>query len=178
VTSPFDLAFNFIFAHALEVVPNMINRLFLDDVDMVDQIWRLQHMAYRLEAERIGFRDIPPLMDTHETIRKCKEDFYGCLNEDGELIGAVATEQEAPDTITISRMMVHPDHFRKGIAGSLIQHVLDLHPDVPLFIVSTGTKNTPAVALYTKYGFIPFDRYEVAPGVELTTFHRASDSSQ
>lgn len=150
----------------------MINKLSLEDDDMVDQIWRLQHAAYRLEAEIIGFHDIPPLLDTHETIQQCEETFYGYLNEDGELMGAVATEIKAPGSITVSRMMVHPSHFRQGIAGSLIRYVLNQHAEIPLFIVSTGTKNVPAVALYEKYGFVPFDKFEVAPDVELTTFHR------
>ncbi|BFH65260.1 GNAT family N-acetyltransferase [Paenibacillus azoreducens] len=150
----------------------MIIKLSLQDDDMVDQIWRLQHIAYRIEAEKIGFYDIPPLLDTHETLQNCGETFYGCLSEDGELIGAVATAHESPGSLTLMRMMVHPDHFRKGIAGRLIRHVLDEHLNIPLFIVSTGAKNEPAVALYLKFGFVPFDTFEVAPGVELTTFHR------
>ncbi|MEC0370824.1 GNAT family N-acetyltransferase [Paenibacillus chibensis] len=152
----------------------MITKLSLQDDDMLDQIWRLQHIAYRLEAEIIGFYDIPPLLDTHETLKNCGEDFYGCLDDEGELLGAVATKSEAPGSLTLMRMMVHPDHFRQGIAGKLIQHVLDDHPELPLFIVSTGVKNEPAVALYHKYGFVPFDTFEVAPGVELATFHRRS----
>ncbi|MWV47296.1 GNAT family N-acetyltransferase [Paenibacillus sp. HJL G12] len=155
----------------------MITKLSLQDEDMIDQIWRLQHIAYRLEAEKIGFYDIPPLLDTHETLKNCGEIFYGCLNEEGDLIGAVATKEEAKGSLTLMRMMVHPDHFRKGIAGSLIRHVLEDHPDTSLFIVSTGAKNEPAVALYLKFGFVPFDTFEVAPGVELTTFHRRADPS-
>lgn len=150
----------------------MITKLSLQDDDMVDQIWRLQHIAYRLEAEKIGFYDIPPLLDTHETLKNCGEVFYGCLGDDGELLGAVATKAEAPGSLTLMRMMVHPDHFRKGIAGNLIRYVLDAHAGTPLFIVSTGAKNEPAVALYRKFGFEPFDTFEVAPGVELTIFHR------
>ncbi|MCJ8014478.1 GNAT family N-acetyltransferase [Paenibacillus sp. KQZ6P-2] len=155
----------------------MITKLSLKDDDMIDQIWWLQHIAYRLEAEKIGFYDIPPLLDTHETLKNCDEIFYGYLNENGELIGAVATQSETPGSLTLMRMMVHPDHFRKGIAGSLIRHVLEDHPDIPLFIVSTGAKNEPAVNLYLKYGFVPFDTFEVAPGVELTTFHRRAEKS-
>ncbi|GIO34192.1 hypothetical protein J2TS6_53330 [Paenibacillus albilobatus] len=153
----------------------MITKLSLQDGDMVDQIWRLQHIAYRLEAEKLGFYDIPPLLDTHETLRNCGETFYGCLDEEGELLGAVATKQETPGSLTLMRMMVHPGHFRKGIAGSLIRHVFESHPNVPLFIVSTGAKNEPAVALYLKYGFVPYETFEVAPGVELTTFHKRAD---
>ncbi|KZE67450.1 histone acetyltransferase [Paenibacillus jamilae] len=148
----------------------MVTLCSLEDDDIVGQIWRLQHVAYRLEAELIGFNEIPPLMDTLETLRSCGESFYGWL-EDGELLGALAVQSESSGSLTLTRMMVHPDHFRQGIADSLMKHVLNKYQSVPLFIVTTGTLNTPAVALYRKHGFRPVSAAEVAPGVELTTYH-------
>ncbi|WIV18674.1 GNAT family N-acetyltransferase [Paenibacillus polygoni] len=151
----------------------------LQDTDLVLEIWRLQHLAYRLEAQWIGFNEIPPLLDTVETIQGCGESFFGYITDDMELLGAIAVETEEEGTRTISRMMVHPLHFRKGIAGQLIEYVLDLYRDVPKMIVSTGLKNIPASNLYQKYGFKPVETQEVAPGVELTTFHlnRINDRS-
>ncbi|ADO58450.1 histone acetyltransferase [Paenibacillus jamilae] len=148
----------------------MVTLCSLEDDDIVSQIWRLQHVAYRLEAELIGFDEIPPLMDTLETLRSCGESFYGWL-EDDELLGALAVQSESSGSLTLTRMMVHPDHFRKGIADSLMKHVLNEYQNVPLFIVTTGTLNTPAVTLYRKHGFRPVSAAEVAPGVELTTYH-------
>ncbi|SEK00477.1 GNAT family N-acetyltransferase [Paenibacillus polymyxa] len=148
----------------------MVTLCSLEDDDIVSQIWRLQHVAYRLEAELIGFDEIPPLMDTLETLRSCGESFYGWL-EDDELLGALAVQSESSGSLTLTRMMVHPDHFRKGIADSLMKHVLNEYRNVPLFIVTTGTLNTPAVTLYRKHGFRPVSAAEVAPGVELTTYH-------
>ncbi|AJS60114.1 GNAT family N-acetyltransferase [Paenibacillus sp. IHBB 10380] len=155
----------------------MTIELSLNDEGTVNQIWRLQQVAYRLEAEKIGFIDIPPLLDTYETLRDCGEHFYGEMDDDGELLGAIAVLSEGEGTLTLTRMMVSPGHFRKGIAGRLIQYVLSKYSDIPLFIVSTGTRNDPAFSLYLKYGFIPFDKYEVAPNVELTTFHRRLNQS-
>jgi ribosomal protein S18 acetylase RimI-like enzyme len=148
----------------------MITLCSLKEDDIVSQIWRLQHVAYRLEAERIGFEEIPPLMDTLDTLKSCGESFYGWI-EDGELLGALAVQSDSLGSLTLTRMMVHPDHFRKGIADSLMKHILNEHRDIPLFIVSTGTLNTPAVALYRKHGFRPVSAAEVVPGVELTTYH-------
>ncbi|CAI6084725.1 hypothetical protein PAECIP112173_04384 [Paenibacillus sp. JJ-100] len=150
-----------------------IQLLSLRDEDMLAQLWRLQHMAYRLEAKIIGFQDIPPLFDTMETLQNCEETFYGCIDEgDGELLGAVAVKEEEQNTLTITRMMVHPNHFRKGIATALMQQVFKEHPDLPRYIVSTGTLNTAAVKLYMGFGFKPVEAVEIAPGVELTTFHK------
>ncbi|WP_440112611.1 GNAT family N-acetyltransferase [Paenibacillus sp. QZ-Y1] len=149
-----------------------IRPLSLADSETVGQLWRLQHVAYRLEAEIIGFQEIPPLMDTIETLQNCGETFYGCMDTDGELLGAVAVAEEEQNTLTITRMMVHPDHFRKGIAAALMTHVFEQHPDFPRYLVSTGTLNQPAVKLYTRFGFKPVEVIEIAPGVELTTFHK------
>ncbi|MFC7678547.1 GNAT family N-acetyltransferase [Paenibacillus sp. GCM10028914] len=148
----------------------MIHTLSLDDRDTIQQIWALQHMAYPFEAELIGFTEIPPLMDTFDSISSSGEVFYGDFDEDGELIGAIAIEPE-DNQVTISRMMVHPGHFRAGIAARLIRHVLERYSNSSLFTVSTGSKNTPAVKLYEKFGFKPKGVFEVAPGVELTEFH-------
>lgn len=72
-----------------------IQSLSLRDEDTLGQLWRLQHMAYRLEAKIIGFQDIPPLLDTMETLQNCGETFYGCVDDgDGELLGAVAVAEE------------------------------------------------------------------------------------
>ncbi|MGN7415954.1 GNAT family N-acetyltransferase [Paenibacillus sp. SAF-068] len=149
-----------------------IQPLSLHDLETLGQLWRLQHVAYRLEAEIIGFQEIPPLMDTMETLQECGENFYGCIHDDGELIGAVAVAEEEENTLTITRMMVHPDHFRKGIAASLMTYVLEQHANLARYIVSTGTLNQPAVNLYTKFGFHPVEVTPIAPGVELTTFHK------
>lgn len=148
----------------------MITPLSLQDQDTLEQLWRLQHIAYRLEAERIGFHQIPPLMDTLDTLRACGEQFYGRVDEEAEIIGAVAVE-EGTDSICISRMMVHPDCFKQGIASSLMEYVLKEYNKVPLKVVSTGALNLPAVSLYQKYGFKPVSSEEIAPGVELITFH-------
>lgn len=148
----------------------MVTLCSLKDDDIVSQIWRLQHVAYRQEAERIGFEEIPPLMDTLDTLKSCGESFYGWV-EDGELLGALAVKSESPGSLTLTRMMVYPDHFRKGIADSLMKHILNEYRHIPLFMVSTGTLNTPAVALYRKHGFRPVSAAEVAPGVELTIYH-------
>ncbi|MBO2945510.1 GNAT family N-acetyltransferase [Paenibacillus sp. F411] len=147
-----------------------IEALQLGDEDTVQQIWSLQHAAYPYEAQAIGLSDLPPLRDTYASIAACGEIFYGIRDPEGDLIGAVAVELEQ-EKLTISRMMVAPDHFREGIATRLVTHVLSTYKEVPLLIVFTGSKNFPAVRLYEKAGFQPVGTLEVVPAVELTEFH-------
>lgn len=149
-----------------------ITKLDLQDEMTLDELWSLQHKAYRLEAEIIGFRDIPPLLETRDMLSRVKEEFYGCLDDTGELLGAVAVLEESPGKLTVTRMMVNPEYFRRGVAGRLLEFIFARYAEMEQFIVSTGKLNVPAVALYTKHGFIPAGIEEVAPGVELMEFHR------
>jgi ribosomal protein S18 acetylase RimI-like enzyme len=149
-----------------------ITRLNLQDEYTLGELWSLQHKAYRLEAEMIGFNEIPPLMETRDMLKGSKEDFYGCFEDHEELMGAVAVLEESPGRLTVTRMMVNPDHFREGVAGSLLEYIFAHFTGMEQFIVSTGKLNIPAVTLYTKHGFLPVGVEEVAPGVELVEFHR------
>lgn len=144
----------------------------LDDITLND-LWSLQHKAYRLEAELIGFKEIPPLLETRDILRRSLEVFYGCLCEDDELLGAIAVEEESAGKLTITRMMTAPEHFRKGIADSLLNFVFEYYDGIEQFIVSTGKLNNPAVSLYCKHGFIALGIEEIAPGIELIEFHRS-----
>ena len=105
-------------------------------------------------------------------LSRVKEDFYGCLDDTEELLGAVAVMEESPGKLTVTRMMVSPDHFRQGVAGRLLEFIFARYAEIEQFIVSTGKLNIPAVTLYTKHGFMPAGVEEVAPGVELMEFHR------
>lgn len=149
-----------------------ILKLNLRDDGIINELWSLQHKAYRLEAELIGFSEIPPLMETREMLKRSTEVFYGCVDEDYELMGAIAVEEESPGQLTITRMMVGPDYFRRGIASSLLEYVFDHYSGMKQYIVSTGKLNKPAVSLYSKHGFVPAGLEEVAPGVELIEFYR------
>ena len=89
---------------------------------------------------------------------KPKETFYGYYvdgQEGPKLAGAISFEREG-SIVTICRMMVHPDFFRRGIASSLLQHILieQEREGATRFIVSTGSANSPAIRLYEGFGFI------------------------
>lgn len=139
------------------------------------RVLALQMKAYLREAEIIGFQEIPPLKDTISTLQTCGESFVGCYEEE-ELVGAVAYEQRG-DTVTICRMMVHPDHHRKGIGSALLSHVLAMHRHASRITVSTGTANEPAVRLYAKHGFVPRERHAIAPGITLTEMVKENRSA-
>ncbi len=148
----------------------MIKRLDSKDSRTAEQIVDLQKKSYIIEAELIGFYNIPPLKDTVDTIIQCDEVFYGYYTED-VLAGLISYKLE-DDLLDIYRVAVHPEYFRKGIAGQLVQFIEEMNKGIKRIIVSTGLKNKPAVSLYLKLGFSKVSEVEVAEGVYVVSFEK------
>jgi hypothetical protein len=43
----------------------------------VQSLLNIEQLAYRIEADLIGFNDIPTLNDTIYSLQECNETFYG-----------------------------------------------------------------------------------------------------
>ncbi|MCE5171905.1 GNAT family N-acetyltransferase [Paenibacillus profundus] len=143
----------------------MIKQLEMNDEETLEQLWYLQQLAYRIEADILGFDRIPPLMDTIEDLRQTVEKFYGWW--DGvELVGALSYEMVTPTIMDICRLMVRPDHFRQGIGSELLRFALQC-PQVSIFRIATGVRNLPALKLYEREGFRAVRDEEIASGVWL-----------
>lgn len=130
---------------------SLIRTLDVTDEQVADRILKLQIPSYMVEAKLINFYDIPPLKDTVETLQNCGEEFYGYFIGN-DLCGAVSFKVESK-ALDIHRLIVHPNHFRKGIANQLLCFIEEQVRGVEKLIVSTGFKNKPAVEFYLKRGF-------------------------
>ena len=117
-------------------------------------IWRVQQAAYQIEASLIEYPNLPPLWETVEEIRECNETFVVCLvaNDTRHLI-AVTSFEPIAGGVDICRMVVDPNHFRRGIATRLLQAVEAQAGHGQRITVSTAQKNQPAVTLYQHNGY-------------------------
>ncbi|MFD1738189.1 GNAT family N-acetyltransferase [Bacillus salitolerans] len=146
---------------------NMISIIDFTNDRLVQELYQLQRASYLIEAKIINFDDIPPLLETLEDFRNCKEMFLGYF-EEGVLAGAISFEKENR-ALTICRLVVHPNHFRKGIAQSLLHALEALEPKGSIQ-VSTGRDNEPAIKLYSKNGYTLERDIEVVPGLVISSF--------
>ena len=129
------------------------------------EIVDLQQIAYAAEAELLGFRRLPPLLESSSDIMASGERFSGVRSGTG-LAGMIATERDV-DPARISRLCVAPHHTREGIATVLVRHVLaEAIRDVT---VSTARANVPAIALYTGLGFVVTHSHASPEGLPLVT---------
>lgn len=140
------------------------------DKEIAENLLKLQIPAYMVEAKLINFFDIPPLKDTVETLRKCGEQFFGYFIED-ELCGAISYKVQGK-ILDIHRLIVHPNHFRKGIAKQLFQFMEEHIEGIDKIVVSTGTKNFPAVEFYLKRGFSIERVVQVTEELSLSFFEK------
>ena len=149
----------------------MIRRMSHEHKEVAEELVTLQLLAYQIEAELINFYEIPPLNDTIEKIQQSGETFYGhYLNE--KLSGVISIKLDK-DVMDIHRLMVHPAQFRKGIAQQLLDFVESICDErLNTLIVSTGSKNLPALHFYEKNGFYNVGETKVTKGLFITSFEK------
>ncbi|PZD97368.1 GNAT family N-acetyltransferase [Paenibacillus sambharensis] len=129
----------------------MINLINHRDEQTAAELLALQMASYQVEADIIGYNDLPPLRENIRDIMESKEIYLGCSKE-GRLAGAAAFEIEKV-TLTVCKMMVHPQYFNQGIASRLMEAIVEQGRQVMNIAVSTGAANEPAIRLYRKHGF-------------------------
>jgi ribosomal protein S18 acetylase RimI-like enzyme len=90
--------------------------------------------------------------------------------EDGAPVGFVALEDEGA-AVQIAKLCVAPDRMGQGIGSALIRHAVD-RAGHRVLRVGTGERNAPAVALYTRLGFVRRREREPLPGLRYVELER------
>ncbi len=96
--------------------------------------------------------------------------FYG-FHIEQDLVAVIELDI-LKQSIHIQSLVVHPEYFRQGIAGKLIQFVFDNFKTNRL-TVETGVDNLPAVRLYKNYGFEEIKQYDTNHGIRKVRFEKA-----
>ncbi|WP_232311223.1 GNAT family N-acetyltransferase [Robertmurraya korlensis] len=154
----------------MEFRETQIRKLDVTNKEVAEILLKLQVPSYMVEAKLINFYDIPPLKDTVETLQNCGEEFFGYFIDD-DLCGAIAYKMEEK-TLDIHRLIVQPNHFRKGIANQLLSFIEEQVEGIDTIIVSTGSENKPAVEFYLNKGFTIEKLVQVNEQLSLTCFEK------
>ncbi len=121
------------------------------DLTAAGHIHALAQKAYSLEAKLIGCAHFPPLSESVENFRRSMDTFL-VFWRSGKIVGAVSFAKAA-DGHLITRLVVAPEHLRKGIGTALIKALERRLPAAGLLRVSTAEKNAPGIAFYYRIGF-------------------------
>ena len=134
-------------------VPNTMSDCEIATKKDIKELYDLQLRAFESEAEMIGSRNVPALMETYE--HSC-EDFsnWSVLvkrDEAGRIIGAVRFKR-ADGHIEIGRLMVAQEYRRQGMAIGLLRAVEEI-TQASVFEIYTCTKSYININLYEKLGY-------------------------
>lgn len=137
----------------------------------LNQVYKVQIAAYAVEAQVIGAETFPPLHGTIQELHDSRDEAYVYLIDD-LVVGAIFLEMTA-SSVLISKLIVMPDFFRRGIARSLISFGLALYPETD-FEVGTGSANFPALTLYRSFGFRIVEERILEENIQISRMHRPS----
>jgi ribosomal protein S18 acetylase RimI-like enzyme len=68
-------------------------------------------------------------------------------------VGALSFVVESGRALTITRLVVHPHHFRRGVATALLRDVEERVLQIAVFNVATARLNAAALSLYDRLGY-------------------------
>ncbi|MBU1107336.1 MAG: GNAT family N-acetyltransferase [Candidatus Riflebacteria bacterium] len=148
------------------------------DAKTAARLHAVQMAAYRQEADLLGVKHFPPLEVSVQEIQELPEKFLAAL-EGEEIIGATSVcPDDETDGQNIASLVVAPARQREGIAGRLMTALLVEYGN-GLMTVQTAAKNSPALALYAKFGFVEFKRWCVGEeALELVKLLRNADDRE
>lgn len=125
------------------------------------KILELQRLAFQENALRYGDPDTPPMRQTLEELtEEAKHHITLKAVIDGKIVGSARGCMEG-DACHISKVLVHPDHWNKGIGKRLVVAVEDSF-DPAAYELVTGHLDEKNIALYKKLGYeicgVPMDK--------------------
>ena len=130
------------------------------------EILALQYLAYQSEAALFGSKDIPPLK---QTLSEVEAEFdrgviLKMLGKNGSIIGSVRA-YESDGTVYIGKLMVHPDHRRRGLGSRLLAEIEQCFPH-RRYELFTSTRSADNIRLYEKNGYRIFSCKPVSSELE------------
>ncbi len=124
----------------------------------LDEILRLQYLAYQSEAALFGTDDIPPLKQTlDEVIAEYEKGIIlKLVTDDNVIIGSVRAREENK-TVYIGKLMVHPEHRHKGYGTRLLTEIEKCFT-CERYELFTSTRSVDNIRLYEKNGYKEYKR--------------------
>ena len=131
----------------------------------MEEILELQHLVFELEGRRVGVASMPALV---QDIGGIMEEFetgpvFKAV-EDGKIIGSVRGRAQ-DGTFYIGKLMVHPEHQKKGFGGKLMA-AIEEYAEQPRFELFTPKASAHNIRFYNNLGYRAFGEKRHECGVD------------
>lgn len=119
----------------------------------IRELFALQLAAFESEAEMIGSRDVPALMESEEDNRRDFPNWTVIVqrNEEGKIIGAIRFQKDG-DSYEVGRLMTAPGYRNQGVATGLMLEV-ERRTGGKHFELYTCSKSYINIRLYEEVGY-------------------------
>lgn len=146
------------------------------DKNDIPELYRLQLLCFESEAEIIGSRMVPALMETEEENAVDFDNWttLKLINDDNAIIGAIRYRHKE-NMIDVGRLMVHPDYRKRGLAQKLLAEVDAAYQDKTKELY-TCTKSWINIRLYEKMGYVKFEEHKEESGLSFVYMRKAGEA--
>ena len=119
-----------------------------------EEILRIQKAAFQSEAEIHDNFNIPPLIQTLDSIRADFSNFkfYKALYKD-KIVGAIKVQLINKHKLWIGRLVVDPDYQNRGIGKFMMSEIEKKYRFVKIFELFTGEKSKRNIQFYKSMGY-------------------------
>lgn len=119
----------------------------------INELYALQLLAFESEAEMIGSRSIPALLESYEEAFADFENWmvFKTINENGKIVGSIRCKVR-DNIVEISRLMVHPEYRCQCIGRNLLKEIEKRFPGKILELY-TCSKSITNIRLYEYVGY-------------------------
>jgi ribosomal protein S18 acetylase RimI-like enzyme len=146
-----------------------------DNAD-AEAILTLQKLAYQSEATLYNDFALPPLIESkQDLIREFRTHIFLVARSGRRIIGSVrATTKDG--RCHIRRLMVHPNHQRKGLGTRLMTAIEAAFPESRAFELFTGHMSDGNLRLYRRLGYTEFKHKPFASGPPVVFLEKPNPS--
>lgn len=125
----------------------------LATINDAKELYDLQLRAFESEAEMIGSRDVPALLESYDDFAQDFSNWTVLIkrNDEGRIIGS-ARYKKVDNYVEIGRLMVAPENRKQGIAIEIMKAVEEISKG-NTFQLFTCTKSYINIRLYKKLGY-------------------------
>lgn len=137
----------------------------------LQEIFNLQHLAYKNEAKLLNKSNISPLKQTLQEIEQEFEKglFLKAVDDNDAIAGAVYAYSEN-DTLYIGKLIVRPDLQGQGIGTKLLEEIERICPHLRCETF-TSSKSERNIRLFERLGYSIFKEQEISDRLKLCKQH-------